>query len=97
MTTRSLIVLAMLSLAPAAALAEDPASTSATAAEAGSSQGKGKRWQACAAELQKFCATIEKGKGLRRACLESHAAELSEGCKTNLAERAARAKAKSAE
>jgi curli biogenesis system outer membrane secretion channel CsgG len=96
MTRKSLIVLAMLCLAPLAAFAEEPAPPTAAPAQASEgstpSPAKGKRWQACAAELEKFCSTVEKGKGLKRACLESHSAELSEGCKTSLAERAARAK-----
>ena len=49
---------------------------------------------ACAADVAKFCADIEKGKGKKRACLESHASEITTGCKDALAERAA-AKSKS--
>jgi len=48
----------------------------------------------CAAEVQKFCATVEKGKGLVHACLEAHSSEMSEACKTSMAEHAAKAKEK---
>ena len=49
----------------------------------------------CAAEVQKFCATVEKGKGLVHACLEAHSSELSEACKTSMAEHAAEGKRES--
>lgn len=45
--------------------------------------------QACAPDIQKFCMTAEKGKGVVRACLDSHAADLSDDCKGARAERAA--------
>ena len=44
---------------------------------------------ACAADVQKFCATAPKGKGMTRACLDSHVADLSDACKTARADRAA--------
>jgi len=51
---------------------------------------------ACAADVQKFCANIERAKGAMRSCLEAHDAQLSDGCKAARAERAAaRAKDKS--
>ena len=51
---------------------------------------------ACAADVQKFCANIERAKGAMRGCLEAHDAQLSAGCKAARAERAAaRAKDKS--
>jgi Cysteine rich repeat len=51
---------------------------------------------ACAADVQKFCANIERAKGAMRSCLESHQTQLSDGCKAARAERAAaRAKDKS--
>jgi hypothetical protein len=49
---------------------------------------------ACSADVQKFCGQIERGKGMLRACLEQHANDLSEACRTARAERAA-VKAKS--
>jgi hypothetical protein len=56
--------------------------------------GTGKHWAACQTEIQKFCSTVEKGKGKMRACLTEHTAELSDGCKTSMAEHAAKAKEK---
>ncbi len=51
---------------------------------------------ACAADLQKFCANVERGKGAMRACLEEHQTNLSAECTAARAERAAaRAKEKS--
>ena len=38
--------------------------------------------------------TISKGKGKMRACLTEHTADLSDGCKTSMAEHAAKAKEK---
>ena len=34
---------------------------------------------ACAADVQKFCANIERAKGAMRACLEAHETQLSDG------------------
>lgn len=51
---------------------------------------------ACAADVQKFCANIERAKGAMRACLTSHETQLSDNCKAAREERAAaRAKEKS--
>ena len=71
-------------------LAGSTSSSAQTDAPADAPSAKGK----CAAEVQKFCATVEKGKGLIHACLEAHSSELSEGCKTSMAEHAAKAKEK---
>ena len=50
---------------------------------------------ACAADVQKFCANIDRVKGAMRSCLEAHDKQLSDGCKAVRAERAAaRAKEK---
>jgi hypothetical protein len=70
----------------AAAFAADAAAPAAA--------GTGKHWAACQAEITKFCASIEKGKGKIRACLNEHTADLSDGCKTSMAEHAAKAKEK---
>jgi len=83
MTVRVMMAFAVICLVPAMALAQTAAPTDAAGA-------KGK----CAAEVQKFCATVEKGKGLVHACLEAHSSELSEACKTSMAEHAAKAKEK---
>lgn len=44
-------------------------------------QARAKRRAACAADLQKFCADVEPGKGARQKCLRSHRAEISPECK----------------
>ena len=50
---------------------------------------------ACAADVQKYCANVERAKGAMRGCLEAHETQLSDGCKAARAERAAaRAKEK---
>jgi hypothetical protein len=86
---------AVLTVIPVIAWAADygakpnpPAATSA-APEAAPAPGTvvvGPRWTACTAEVQKFCSTIERGKGKMRECLEAHAAEASDACKARLAE-----------
>ena len=73
---------ALILCAPLAAFAADSAATTAPAAGAASKP----RWSACTAEVQKFCANIEHGKGKIRSCLEGHATELSGTCKTRMAE-----------
>jgi hypothetical protein len=93
MSMKATMALALLCAAPTLALAQSP-SVDAPASTA-TAPATGKRWQACATEVQKFCASVEKGKGLIRSCLESHTSELSDGCKTSMAEHAARAKDKS--
>ena len=45
--------------------------------------------EACAADVQKFCANIERAKGAMRRCLEAHDQQLSQGCKAARAARAA--------
>ena len=45
-------------------------------------QARAKRRAACAADLQKFCADVEPGKGGRQKCLRSHRAEISPECKS---------------
>ena len=51
---------------------------------------------ACAVDVQKFCANVERAKGAMRGCLEAHETQLSDSCRTARAERAAaRAKEKS--
>jgi membrane fusion protein, multidrug efflux system len=40
---------------------------------------------ACAADLEKHCANIERNRGAMRACLEANAQQLSEPCKTAIA------------
>jgi Skp family chaperone for outer membrane proteins len=51
---------------------------------------------ACASDVQKFCANIERAKGAMRACLEANQSQLSQDCRSAREERAAaRAKDKS--
>ena len=88
MYLKTTIALGFMLAAPTLALAADAAPAPAATPAAG------KHWAACETELQKFCANIEKGKGKKRACLESHTSELSDGCKTSLAEHAAKEAAK---
>jgi hypothetical protein len=77
------IALALAAVLPLAALAQ-----SATP-QASTSEGRAKLRAACAADVQKFCANIERGKGAMRSCLQAHETQLSEGCKAARAERAA--------
>lgn len=66
-----------------------PAATSAPAAQSAPVEtAVAKFRQACAADVQKFCATAEKGRGKMRACLDSHANDLSASCQSARAERA---------
>jgi hypothetical protein len=44
---------------------------------------------ACASDVQKFCANVERAKGAIRSCLETNESQLSDTCKTARAERAA--------
>jgi hypothetical protein len=41
---------------------------------------RGKMHAACAADLEKFCAGVERGNGALRECLRAHRAELSSDC-----------------
>ncbi len=79
--------------APAAPVAATTAPANAAPPSAGTEQGgdttRGKYRMACAADFAKFCADVEKGRGKKRACLESHQSEITSGCKDALAERAA--------
>ena len=45
------------------------------------SEAREKTRTACAADVQKFCANVERGRDGIRECLQAHAAELSDGCK----------------
>ncbi|HZT48224.1 MAG TPA: cysteine rich repeat-containing protein [Hyphomicrobiaceae bacterium] len=89
MSPKSLGVALALTLLPWTVLAQSPT-------PAARDEARQKLRAACAADVQKFCATVERGKGALRACLESHETQLSDGCKAARAERAAaRAKDKS--
>lgn len=83
----------LLALLPAAVMAQ---STTPPADSPERAEARAKVRAACAADVQKFCAGIERGKGAMRACLEEHATSLSTECSAARAERtAARAKEKS--
>ena len=47
----------------------------------GKSEGHEKARTACAADVQKHCPDVERNRDAIRACLQTHAAELSEACK----------------
>jgi hypothetical protein len=68
---------------PLMALAQGAAEPKATP------EARAKMRDACAADVQKFCADVERGKGAMRTCLEAHQTQLSDGCKAARAERAA--------
>ena len=81
----------------ALALAFMPVTASAqSAAPQSAPDVREKARAACASDVQKFCASVERAKGAMRSCLEAHTAELSDSCRAARAERAAaRAKDKS--
>jgi len=85
--TRGAAILAV--LLPVAALAQ----TAPPAPSPERAAAREKVRAACAADLQKFCPAIERGKGATRACLDARQNELSAACRAARAERAA-AKAK---
>jgi len=72
-----------LAVLPMTALAQSAPPDKAT------QEARAKFRAACAADVQKFCANIEKAKGAMRSCLEAHEKQLSDGCKAARAERAA--------
>jgi len=56
----------------------------------GAAEARAKVRSACAADAEKFCAGVERGKGGgMRACFEAHEAQLSTECKAARTERAA--------
>jgi Spy/CpxP family protein refolding chaperone len=74
---------AALTVGSAIAYAADSAATDSAAAPAA-----GTKHGACAADIQKFCANVEHGKGKMHECLTQHTADLSDGCKQRMAEHA---------
>ena len=73
----------LLALLPAAALAQSDPPSSERA------EARQKVRTACAADIQKFCPNIERGKGAMRGCLDQHQTSLSNECNAARAERAA--------
>jgi hypothetical protein len=88
-----ILLAAAVMLAPFAAVAAEDAAKAAAPKDAAKTEAPhdaaehAKRWAACSAEITKFCASAEQGRGKTRACLEPHAAELSDGCKARMAEK----------
>lgn len=82
----SIVMAAFLTVGSAAAFAADSAATDSAAAPAA-----GTKHGACAADIQKFCANVEHGKGKIHECLTQHTADLSDGCKQRMAEHASKA------
>ena len=75
----------LIALSGAALAQEKDGAASDSAAEA-----RAKVRAACAADAEKFCASVERGKGGgMRACFASHETELSAECKAARAERGA--------
>jgi hypothetical protein len=48
--------------------------------------GMGVVRQACAADIQKYCADVQRGGGRIGQCMRSHMSDLSDGCKSALAQ-----------
>jgi hypothetical protein len=87
---RAILAAAALAVLPLAALAQ-----STTPPATDQREGRSAVRAACAADIQKFCASIERARGAMRSCLEAHEQDLSAACKAARAERAAeRAKTK---
>jgi hypothetical protein len=77
----------LLNLAPFGVLAQTATQPPPTQERSGArspalKQARAKMRAACAADLQKFCADVERGKGARRKCLRSHRTEISPECKS---------------
>ena len=90
MQMKTIAVALALTLLPATAFAQSAAPQTAAP------EAREKMRAACAADVQKFCANIERAKGAMRSCLEANATQLSDSCKAARMERAAaRAKEKS--
>jgi flagellar motility protein MotE (MotC chaperone) len=87
MTCKTPAAALFLVLLPVAALAQSPS----TQPSPDRAEMREKFKAACSADIQKFCAQIERAKGAMRACLQAHANELSAECR---ALRDARAAAK---
>jgi hypothetical protein len=78
---------AFLILGSGVSYAADSAATSgATAGPVGTRHG------ACSADIQKFCADVEHGKGKIRECLKQHIADLVGPCKARMEEHAGKTK-----
>ena len=78
--------------APATPQVGTTAPGGADAGMPGSPRGAGRRraprQSACAADIAKFCASVERGQGRYRECLTQHLEELSPACKEHVQGRA---------
>lgn len=91
----ALAVVPLGALAQSTAPKAPAAAPAATAPSADAQEGRTRVRTACAADIQKFCANIERAKGAMRSCLEAHENDLTATCKAARAQRAAeRAKSK---
>jgi flagellar motility protein MotE (MotC chaperone) len=85
MTCKASTAALFLVLVPVAALAQSP-STQPSSSRA---EMREKFKAACSADMQKFCAQVDKAKGAMRECLQAHEKELSAECRVVREERAA--------
>jgi len=78
-STGALLLLCLLS---PAALAQDAAAppTAPSASSPSLQMARAKMRAACAADVEKYCAGIERANGAFRQCLRDHRAELSSDC-----------------
>jgi hypothetical protein len=86
-------VLFLIAALPVTALAQTATPPAPT--DTARSEARAKMRAACAPDVQKFCANVERAKGAMRSCLETHKDELSTDCKAARAEREAARKEKS--
>jgi hypothetical protein len=85
------IVAVALAMLPLAALAQSTAQPSSTTAPPETpspalKQARAKMRTACATDVQKLCANVERGKGAVVGCLRTHGSELSPECTSARAE-----------
>ncbi len=88
---------AVVCLAAVPALAQTaapaPAAGAAAPAAPAADPAMKARWAACEGDVKSFCGSVDRTvKGAMKACLESHAKELSEGCTKARADAAAEKK-----
>jgi len=83
------IALALSVLSFAAVAQSTTPQNSDAAASSDRAEAREKYRAACADDVQKFCANVERAKGAIRSCLETNASQLSDSCKTARADRAA--------
>jgi hypothetical protein len=79
-TTGALLLLSLLSPAAQAQNATTPPTTAPSPSSPSLHEARAKMRAACAGDVQKFCAGIERANGALRQCLRDHRAELSSDC-----------------